>query len=57
MNVTLIKKEVTGKLASFVNMDGSPKYPGPQNLTWIKAPGMPWVLGQIEPWQPPAQRQ
>ena len=36
------------------NADRSLRWPDPQVFTWIKVPGMPWVLAGFEPYRPEA---
>ncbi|CAL8974525.1 hypothetical protein RHODGE_RHODGE_03299 [Rhodoplanes serenus] len=35
-----------------VSKDGALMWPGVSVLTWVRAPGMPWVLVSIEPESP-----
>lgn len=51
--VTLIKHEVR-RLAS-QNPDRSLMYPGLWALSWIKVPGMPWVLAGMAPHEATAE--
>ena len=48
--LTLIKHEVR-QLGS-QNPDRSLMYPGDYAFTWIKCPGMPWVLAGMAPYEP-----
>jgi hypothetical protein len=45
--LTLVKHEVKRLVSQ--NPDRSLKYPGEHEFTWIKPPGMPWLLVGINP--------